>query len=199
MAADTPIERFWKWFVANEAAISRAYTTNDADWFCAHLSHQVDEFGPRLHWELGPYNAPDQTFVLSPVIRENLPFTRAAVNIAPRLPGWHFLHAKPPKILKRLLFQAKGCTVDAEGWKYQMQSYNKGEFVDLLLYINQQGFPSGHEDLFAELVVEALLGEELRLERVGLIQPNLVEDNRNIERLTPIKYLREHLLTVLSP
>jgi hypothetical protein len=53
--------------------------------------------------------------------------------------------------------------------------------------------------MFCELVVEALLGEELRLERVGCLKPAVVDDVTAIEKVTQMKYLKRHLEQVLSP
>lgn len=199
MTTPPAVARFWQWFAENHRDVSKAYDSSNVDWLHANISRRIWQLSDSLKWEIGPYNFPDKTFVLSPTIRENLPLTRTAVKVAPELSGWRFLHAKPRKQLKRLVFQSHGCTVDAESWQYQLVSYNKGEFVDLLLYIDAEGFPSAHEQLFTELVIESLVGEELRLDRVGIVQPNLVENTGEIENTTPIRYLHEHLLTVLTP
>lgn len=198
MKTQPAVTQFWQWFAENHDNVSNAYNTSDYKWLAANISHRIRELGDSLNWEIGPYNFPDKTFVLSPTIRENLRLTRAAVKIAPKLSGWRFLHAKPRKELNRLVFQSRGCTVDAEGWQYQLVSYNNGEFVDLMLYINAKGFPSAHDQLFAELVVESLVGEELRLDRVGFVQPNIIEKTEQVENATPIRYLHDHLLTVLT-
>lgn len=198
MKTQLAVVQFWQWFAENHDNVSNAYNASDCDWLSANISRRIRQLGDSLNWEIGPYNLPDKTFVLSPTIRENLGLTRAAVKIAPELSGWRFLHAKPRKELNRLVFQSHGCTVDAEGWQYQMVSYNKGEFVDLMLYINAKGFPSAHDQLFAELVVESLVGEELRLDRVGFVQPNIIEEPEAVENTTPIRYLHDHLLTVLA-
>jgi hypothetical protein len=199
MTTQPAVSRFWNWFAENHRNISDAYNNSDYDWLSANISRRIRQLSDSLNWEIGPYHFPDSTFVLSPTIRENLSLTREAVKSAPQISGWRFLHAKPRKTLKRLLFESHGCTVDAENWRYQLVSYNKGEFVDLLLYINATGFPLAHDQLFAELVVESLVGEELRLDRIGVVQPNIVENTGELENLTPIRYLYEHLLTVLTP
>lgn len=199
MTTHPVVARFWTWFAENQHDVSKAYSNSDHDWLVANISRRIRNFSDSVNWEIGPYNLPDKTFVLSPTIRDNLPLTRAAVKIAPELSGWRFLHAKPRKQLQRLIFQSHGCTVDAESWHYQLVSYNKGEFVDVLLYINAEGFPLAHDQLFAELVVESLVGEELRLDRIGFIQPSIIENTEQLDRATPIRYLHEHLLTVLTP
>ena len=191
---------FWDWFASNVHAIREAYRGNDQGWLNTHISPRIQRIGSQLNWEIGPYHAPDDTFVLSPTIRENLPLTRATIAIAPTLDGWHFLHAKPPKVLTSLTFSARDCTINADDWRYRLIAYNQGEFVDIEIFVNAASqFPAAHEDLFCELVVEALIGEECRLDRVGYLMPNIVEDNTAIESSTAIRHLNDHLAQVLTP
>jgi hypothetical protein len=55
------------------------------------------------------------------------------------------------------------------------------------------------DTLFTELVVESLIGEECRLDRIGYISPTLVTNNTLEERSTPIRHLKDHLAKVLAP
>jgi hypothetical protein len=81
-----------------------------------------------------------------------------------------------------------------------MTSYNGGEFADLEIFFEPSAAPAqGKEATLCELVVEALLGEELRLVRVGAITSMSVPDVRGIENTTPMKQLRRHLIEVLMP
>ena len=191
---------FWNWFASNAHQVHDAYHRDDHGWLDVNISHRINRIGDRLNWEIGPYHHPDETFVLSPTIRENLPVTRAAIVIAPQLVGWQFLPAKPPKELLSLIFSARDCTINADDWRYRLTAYNKGEFVDIEIFINEASrFPTAHEDLFCKLVVEALIGEEHRLDRVGYLMPNVVEDNTTIHKSTAIQHLKDHLGQVLSP
>jgi hypothetical protein len=45
----------------------------------------------------------------------------------------------------------------------------------------------------------SLVGEELRLDRIGTITPVSVPDVRAIEKTTAIQHLRPHLIKVLRP
>ena len=155
----------------------------------------MSRLADHLSWEFGPYNHPDRTFVLSPVVRENLRITRAVVAKAPNMSGWHFLDAKPPKDLKGLTFCLGEQTVRADDWQYQLVSYNQGEFVDIVLLFDD---PIANESIFCELVVESLLGEERRLESVGYISASDSDADLEPASLTPIRYLNEHLDLVLG-
>lgn len=199
MPYDDPTAAFWDWFATNSHQIRDAYRRDDHSWLYTQISPRINRIGNRLNWEIGPYHDPDETFVLSPTIRENLPLTRAAIAIAPQLDSWHFLHAKPPKHLVSLTFAVRDCTINADDWRYRLIAYNQGEFVDIEIFVNAGSeIPAAHEDLFCELVVEALIGEECRLDRVGCLMPNVVDDNTTIEKSTRIQHLKDHLAQVLG-
>lgn len=199
MAADDPVARLWTFFEANLAAIEAAYTDRDYKWLNNALTPLIKGIAPKMNWELGPYHDPDRTFVLAPCTRENLLLSRAAIARAPRIPGWFFEAAKPAKVLDHLTFTACGASVTADQWRYRLTSHNCGEFVDIeLFYDEATAPPADHAGLFCELVVEALLGEAMRLERVDFIETCLVDDPGVVENTTAIRYLREHLAEVLA-
>jgi hypothetical protein len=191
---------FWNWFASYASEVRDAYRRNDHHWLATNISLRIKRIADRLNWEIGPYREPDNTFVLSPTIRENLPITRSTIAMAPKLKGWHFLHAKPPKELLSLEISAHNCTINADTWQYRLTSYNNGEFVDIEIFINAApDFPTAYQDLFCELAVESLIGEECRLDRVGYLIPTIVVDNTSIPNLTAIQHLKKHLDLVLTP
>jgi len=99
-----------------------------------------------------------------------------------------------------LTFELAKGSVNADAWVYRMTAYNEGEFVDLELFFEPTTAPlRGKEATVCELVVEALVGEELRLDRIGTITPVLVPDTDGIENTTAIQHLGPHLMAVLSP
>ena len=198
MSIPNAITEFWAWFQAHADQIGRAYAVGDSVWLDDQISPRIARIQENLSWEIGPYHVPENTFVFSPAIRENLPITRDAVARAPEIPGWRFAPAKPRKELNSLVFTAADSTICADDWRYHLTAYNDGEFVDIELLINgDSGLPPSKETLFSELVVESLIGEECRLDRVGYITHSIVADNRQEGRSTPIRHLGDHLAQVL--
>lgn len=188
------IREFWQWFASSVESIGVAYEESDSFWLRDHVSPRVNRLGHRLNWEMGPYHAPDYTFVLSPTVRENLALTRAIVQAAPDIPGWHFLSAKPPKELLDLCFTSGQHSVSADNWLYTLTAFNDGEFVDIDLYLDE---PIPSRRLFTELAVESLIGEQMRLERVGLITAH---DSKTVpDHVTRVHHLRDHLEQVFAP
>ncbi|MCR9197827.1 MAG: hypothetical protein NXI04_04250 [Planctomycetaceae bacterium] len=193
MNQQTKIRSFWSWFECHLTEITRACEQSDTAWLNHAITPQVRDLGPSINWEFGPYHNPDQTFVLSPTVRENLPITRAAAAAAPVIDGWHFLPARPRKPLQQLVFEARGITVSADGWQYALTSYNDGEFVDVAIVLDH---PIDHAQLFAELVVEALVGEQRRLERIGQLTTTHLSSTPR-DQLTDVQHLHDHLNLVL--
>lgn len=193
---------FWLWFRENEKHISDAWEEEDYDWLDSHFSEKVRELDENIGWEIGPYNAPKKTFVLSPIILENLAFTKNAISLAPELEDWIFLPSKPRKALKNLNFTRGHTEVDGSNWLYRLTSFNEGEFVDIEIFIREKESPPENEiSHFSELIVESLVGEELRLERIGNIKTEVIPNAMNEEKLdhyTPIKHLYDHLQQVLT-
>jgi len=197
MSQQPQIQRFWSWFESHLTDIANACEQSDAACLNHAITPQVRRLGSSINWEFGPYHHPDQTFVLSPTIRENLPITRAAAAAAPVIDGWHFLPARPRKPLRQLVFEAHGITVSAENWQYLLTAYNGGEFVDVEIRLDE---PISHAPLFAELVVEALVGEQRRLERIGHVTalPSSAQSfAQRTDQLTDIQHLYDHLNLVL--
>ena len=200
MLHEIPVAELWAWFERHADEIRAAYDRGDNDWLDCQISLRIARIQESLNWEIGPYNHPDDTFVLSPTIRENLPITRRAIETAPELKGWKFVPAKPPKELNSLVFRTDDSEICADDWRYRLTAYSSGEFVDIELLINaESGLPTAQEATFTELVVESLIGEECRLDRVGYLTPTIVADNTMEERSTPIRHLNDHLLQVLAP
>jgi hypothetical protein len=193
------VDEFWRWFVAHDKDVREAYESRNTSWLDAELSARVERIARGTSWEIGPYSLPHNTLVLSPGTCKELAAVKAAVARAPRVGGWHFIACKPPKDLLSLTFELENVSANADSWVYRMTSYNGGEFADLEIFFEPSEAPSfGKEATFCELVVEALVGEELRLERIGAITPVSVPDVRAIENTTAMKHLRPHLIEVLS-
>lgn len=193
-------ERFWDWFVDNERFVREAYDGGDLNRLDMLLSPSVRQVAKGLGWEMGPYSLPNHTLVLSPGSRELTTLCRTLIGSAPKVDGWCFLAGKPAKDLISISFELAGLEVCADGWRYRLTSYNNGEFVDIdLLYEASDAPPPGKEEVFCELVIEALVGEMTALERVGYVNHRAVADLEAEERATPLRYLKAHLDEVLSP
>lgn len=194
------VSEFWRWFAKSEAEVREAYESGDTRWLDVNLSPRVQSILEDARWELGPYAHPENALVLSPRTRQGIAPIKEAVARAPLLAGWRFFACKPPKALRSLEFRFRGATTIADSWACRITSYNDGEFVDLeIFYEATAAPPEGSELALCELVVEALVGEEVRLDRIGIVTPAKAEDVRSVSDSIPITELRQWLSRVLRP
>jgi hypothetical protein len=190
---------FWSWFLASEAQIRSAYEAGSAERLDQLISPELAKLSSRLGWELGPYALPKYAFVLAPKSREDLAIARQVAEAAPQMAQWTIYCGKPPKDLIKLIFEVDGAEVCCDDWRYRMTAYNNGEFVDLEIFFEESTAPpNGKEDVLCELLVEALVGQAISLERIGCIDNSEVPDVEQVDRATPMRYLRRHLDDVLS-
>lgn len=200
MSDTDAIAVFWSWFAANEERLRRAYDCGDTDCLDVLLSPPLRDLAPDLGWEIGPYALPEYSFVLSPGGRKLVELTRRIVELAPRVPGWRVFAGKPPKDLLSLTFERGDVEVCADNWRYRLTSQNRGEFVDIEVFFEKADAPpDGEESFLCELVLEALVGELVSLERIGDVTHKCVADVSAVERATPMRHLKEHLCGVLAP
>lgn len=112
---------------------------------------------------------------------------------------WTIYCDKPPKDLSKLIIEVHGAEVCCDDWRYRMTAYNNGEFVDHEIFFEESTAPpDGKEDVLCELLVEALVGQAISLERIGCIDNSGVPDVEQVDRATPMRHLRRHLDDVLS-
>jgi hypothetical protein len=191
-------EMFWAWFIQNEATIRAAYKDQDTQRLEDLIKEPLQNYLPGVGWEIGPYALPDHALVISPGVRERIPTVRNFVAHAPRIAGWKIFASKPPKDLTSLVFIVNHNEVCADTWRYRLTSWNGGEFVDIEIFFEERHAPPpGQELQSCELVLEALVGEEQSLDRIGRVQHHVVSSIEHVEEATSVWHLREQLQTVL--
>ncbi|TFZ06344.1 hypothetical protein EZ313_06775 [Ramlibacter henchirensis] len=191
---------FWEWFQEHEPEIRHAYLQADTSHLDDLLSLRVANATSGAGWEIGPYALPSHAFVFSPGNADRISACRELVDAAPDIPTWRFFHAKPAKDLTSLRIEVGAHEICAERWYYRLTSYRAGEFVDVELLFEEADSPSPADAVLAgELLLEALLGELVFLQRVGRIEPNCVPSLAKLDRATPLRYLRRHLDSILKP
>lgn len=191
---------FWNWFQKHESEIRRAYAQGDGSRLDELLSARVANAADGAGWEIGPYALPMHAFVLAPGGTGRIDACRTLVKAAPPVPGWRFFEAKPPKDMPSLRIDIEGHEVCADRWFYRLTSYRGGEFVDIEIFFEEDDSPSPADaDLASLLLVEALVGELVFLQRVGRIEPSCVVSVDKLDRATPLRFLKPHLDDILLP
>jgi hypothetical protein len=151
---------------------------------------------------MGPYHHPDQTLVISPSVRANIDLAARIVAAAPQLYGWHFLPAKPPRELKRLLLDLPGkagAAVCADGWTYRLTAYNRMEFFDIEVFTDAgNSISDGDLELLTRRLIESLVGEVVYLEKFAAVKAARSGDARPAEELTAFPLLGRHIAHLLQ-
>jgi hypothetical protein len=204
MTTDEAIQAaaFWSWFKDRHEQIAAAYEAGDNDWLHANITPRVKGIEPRLNWEMGPYHHPDHTFVISPSVRDNIALAERVVAEVPAIPGWHFLPAKPPKELRRLVIElhtVEGAEVDADGWSYRLIAYNRMEFFDIEVFTDDT-VPIADDDLelLTHRLIESLVGERLYLERIAHVEVYRPSAEGLPEKRVAFPLLGRHLAHLLG-
>jgi hypothetical protein len=199
---EKPTAAFWKWFKTFRREIEAAYSARDTAWLDSEFTKRVRAIEPNLNWEIGPYFDPEFALIISPSIRENIELAKKITCAAPQIAGWHFLPAKPPKQMIRLVMALpfrSDAEVCGDEWSYRLTSYNKGEFFDIEIFTDA---PSSmlQEDLtvLTHCLIEALIGEFVYLEKIGAVTVYRPTDSRSRENTTSLRYLNEHLTGLIG-
>ena len=166
----TKAQRFWTFFQTKAPYLREEELDGQLLDTVADEVEKLGAFG----WELGPAPKGDapRTFVISPDGDPDLlPETVGIVALAPSLPGWSFLPARPRR--EGLSFFIGDVEVDASKWRFVFLPFPDG---GLGLVIEQPGLPTMLNDdedrAFAAVVcLDGILGEQQRLERIDEIYP----------------------------
>lgn len=199
---EEPVAAFWKWFKAFRREVENAYSAGDTIWLDSEFTKRLRAIEPNLNWEIGPYFDPEFALVISPSIRENIELAKGVIRAAPQIPGWHFLAAKPPKRMTRLVMTLPfrpDVEICGDEWAYRLTSYNNGEFFDVEVFSD---VPSSmqQDDLsvLTHCLIEALVGEFVYLEKIGAVTVYRPTDSRSLENTTPLRFLNEHLTGLIG-
>ena len=197
-----PVDAFWKWFKTFHREVEAAYSAENTTWLDSEFTKRVRAIEPKLNWEIGPYFDPEFALVISPSIRENIELAKEVIRAAPQIAGWHFLPAKPPKRMTRLIMALPfrpDVEICGEEWSYRLTSYNNGEFFDIEIFTDALGSML-QEDLtvLTHCLIEALIGEFVYLERIGAVTVYRPTNSRSLGNTTSLHYLNEHLTRLIG-
>lgn len=165
------VRAFWNWFrgIAEHLAGDLDENQSAID----ELDRRISEMG--LAWELGPGESSGRFLAISPDGDKSLlEVSRRVVNEAPRIEGWTFFPAKPARSAA-LEFSIRGDSgsdeeIDAQNWKYVLYRNKNGTFDIVLSQPNLSNLSENDRYAAAVVCVDALLGEQLRLELVEEIE-----------------------------
>jgi len=167
----------------------------------AELVESLDERVRSLagvSWEVGPGVDGRNALVITPDGRkERLEACRRIVNFAPSIEGWEFHSAKPPKRWE-LQFSIEGSAgsmlqIDARDWRYVLYQHPDGTFDVVIEQTGLHGVDDAVRHSAAVIVLDGVLGELQRLERMRDIEavPRLEDDQAS--SASSVRHLADHL------
>jgi hypothetical protein len=166
-------------------AVSEAVINEFWAWFCAHCDYPVGESTPdqvetgldewmnRLgipDWEVGPAGEGERFLSISPCgDPEMYPETKRIVALAPSMPGWNFLPARPKKDWDGVLLWSIRGQIDVNPWKVVCFEYPDGMYELAFLTETLPQLPSNEQFSLIEFVVASEIGEDALITRICTI------------------------------
>jgi hypothetical protein len=170
MASIDTTTAFWTWFSAHSAELGAADIPQA-------LIDQLEErlFAiHRLDWEIGPGLETPNLFALSPRgDRSTLVITREIIAQAPKLKGWSFYPAKPPRqwnLVFSLNVDGKEIEIDGKRWQFVAYKFDDGTFDLVFKPDKQEGLSPDYLNWAAIIIADGEIGEERRMDLIGNIE-----------------------------
>jgi hypothetical protein len=188
------ISQFWEWFFKN----CKDFGVNfDNAILLAELDDRISKLG-NFSWEIGPGREKDNALVISPNgDADLLEETKEIIKKARNCSGWEYYYAKPPKKWELVFdFETSNETfieVNASEWQYVLLQYEDGMFEIIIRATNLNGLNETDKLTAAEITLDGVLGEELRMQAICEI--DVVEEFEEIYKgkASNIKSLPDHV------
>lgn len=187
MTNEATTRAFWKWF---ESVAGHFGPQFENETLVRELDTRINALGG-FAWEIGPGRREASMLAISPggdpdILAE----TRNIVACAPKIPGWEFHAAKPPKQWQPIfdIQDESGLPfrVNATDWKAVFLTRPNMASTLIIEAPGLQGLSHEHQQWAAEIAVDGLIGEERRIEDIGSILVVQKFDPRIKHRSVPI-------------
>jgi hypothetical protein len=187
----TTVDAFWEWFQGVHDSFGDQFE-NSA--LISELDRRVNELGD-FAWEVGPGHVAPNALAISPGgDRDRLVLAREVVMRAPHVPGWEFFAGKPAKgWMPRFTVDGPdgvAVDVDADAWRYVVR-HERGSRVILVEANNLPTLPTSYRRWAAEILLDSILGEELRLEAFDEVRVVDAFAASDVKSARPINRVRD--------
>ncbi len=189
---------FWDWFSKHNIDFGENF---DNEKLLTELDDRLMVLG-NFAWEIGPGSRCANQLVISPGGNLNLlPITKEIVSYAKTIHGWEFHYAKPPKEWDLIFDFEKDngevINIDASNWQYVLLKDEEGGFEIIIQTHNLDGLSEDDKLIISEILLDGILGEEIRMLYISYIDVVKSFDNQYLNKSNDIKYLDNHLKTIL--
>jgi hypothetical protein len=190
------IDDFWKWFENNQAlleAVIEAGGHPKTDEIVESLDQHILGMG-KIKWQIGNPQPNAFSFTLSPNNQsEILKVTKAIISKAPQSSQWGFYHAAPATGELQLQVYDHNMDVqniDANSWRAVIKNPGFGKIQLILEITNISHFDEDTQTIAADLVLNALLGEEKKInDLAGLELAFELEDQHKYQAFSILELL----------
>lgn len=192
---DLEIITFWDWFLLEHQKLGYGLEDNE---LLSTLDKKIAELGS-FSWEVGPglIDERKNSLIISPCgDKEGLTITQKIVSLAPNCSGWEFYPAKVPKKWGRIFetFDTTGkkITINASEWEYVLFKFPDGTFDIVIKTPNLFVYDEQTRFFAVEIVLDAEIGEERRVEFIEGIDIVSDFDAELAQKNNPIEVLSSH-------
>ena len=170
MASIDTTTAFWTWFSVHSEELGAA---DIPPALIIQLEERLFAIH-RLDWEIGPGRKTPNLFALSPRgERSTLVITREIVAQAPKLKGWSFYSAKPPRqwnLVFRLNVNGREIEIDGKRWQFVAYKFDDGTFDLVFKPDSQEGLSPDYINWAAIIIADGEIGEERRMDLIRSIE-----------------------------
>lgn len=193
------IRKFWIWFYENCQNFGTDYSNTE---LLDILDTKISELG-NLTWEVGPGKTANDALVISPNgDLELLPYTKEIIANAKECTDWEYYYAKPPKqwglIFDFETTDSNQIEINASIWEYVLLKYKDGMFEIIIKAVNIDALSADDKLTAAEILLDGILGEELRMTAICSINIVLQFEEVYKNKASNIKNLSNHINSLLK-
>ncbi|HEX2846093.1 MAG TPA: hypothetical protein VHN59_06065 [Chitinophagaceae bacterium] len=188
-------QQFWDWFVQNRTLFAGTEITDQSIELIDQRINILGEFA----WEIGPGQLKTTSLTISPGgDRDLLPTTKEIISYAPTLPDWEFHYAKPVKEWENyfnVMVNDQKIGINISKWEYTLSRYDTNIYDIRIKLVDVPVTILAEKDQalygIVEMVLESIIGEEKRLERINEIE--IVKEDVFKKQASSILHLKQHI------
>jgi len=163
------------------------------------MSNKVHALAPELGWELGPGIQAIFSFALTLNGNiQNIAIADAIICAAPAVANWEMHVGRPPKQwqfnFEMENSRGQRIAISASTWLYSLVGYDDNSSFDVVFIApDLPAIDRNARWQAGDIAVQGAIGERARIELIGDVDVVESVADDELERMTPIQYLREHL------
>lgn len=139
-------------------------------------------------------------FVISPDGEpELLPVAEKIVAMAPEVPGWEILAARPARPISEFSIESDGRTiqVDPKRWRYVLYKFSDGVFDIVLAQDGLEGVSEAERYAAAFIFLDGALGEARRMHLIRDVEVAAMLSPEQVSKASAAEHLAAHMTSLI--